>query len=127
MLKFESFLVKLTFSQYSRWKTNETDSFLDLSLWVLRNEEREYPSVSLAYIGMDFSSILIVIYLIALHYATAHHFKLHFYMAALQLQTFYYIIYNDILLAVFILQEQCKNGYNNANAVFISCLLRIQG
>jgi len=37
-------------------------------------------------------------------------------MAALQFQTFYYIIYNDILLAVFILQEQCKNGYNNANA-----------
>lgn len=40
-------------------------------------------------------------------------------MAALQFQTFYYIIYNDIFLAVFILQEQCKNDYNDANAVFI--------
>lgn len=74
-----------------------------------------------------FHLFLTVIYLIALHYATAHHVKLHFYMAALQFQTFYYIIYNDILLAVFILQEQCKNGYNNANAVFLSCQLRIQG
>lgn len=53
--------------------------------------------------------------------------ELHFEVAVLQFQTFYYIIDNDILLAVCILQEQCKNGYNNANAVSISCLLRIQG
>lgn len=76
---------------------------------------------------MDFKSILTIIYLLLVYYATADHSKLHFYMGALQFQTFYYIIYNDIFLAVFILQEQCKNDYHNANAVFISCLLKIQG
>lgn len=50
-----------------------------------------------------------------------------FVTGALQFQIFYYIIYGDVLLTVFTLQEQCKNGYNNANLVFISCLLRIQG